>query len=103
MHERTISSLHNYSHRFFRSTELARDFKDPNGLDGYWLTDFGRTCLKRLAAGTSTSSSRRAWRMTGDFGSGKSSFALFLANTFSIPPGAYPKDCSVALPRSCLI
>lgn len=92
MRDRTISSLHNYSHRFFRSTDLARDFKDPNGLDGYCLTDFGRTCLGRLAAGITPGSSRRAWRMTGDFGSGKSSFALFLANTFSDPLRRLPKE-----------
>src|SRR5215831_5949292 len=85
MHDRATSSLHNYSQRFLRSTELARDFSDPNGLDGYCLTDFGRSCLKRIAPGLQPDSSLRAWRLTGDFGSGKSSFALFLANAFSDP------------------
>jgi len=92
MHERTISSLHHYSNRFFRSTELVRDFDDPNGLDGYCLTDFGRTCLTRISTGLQQSSSRRAWRLTGDFGTGKSSFALLLANAFSDARNRLPKS-----------
>jgi hypothetical protein len=80
MRDLNISSVHHYSNRFLRSTDLSRDFDDPNGLQGYWLTDFGKTCLRRLSDGLKTNSSRRAWRLTGDFGSGKSSFALLLAN-----------------------
>ena len=77
----TISSIHRYSTRFLRSTDLVRDFHDPKGLEGYKLTDFGHACLNRIADGLRPSSSNRAWRLTGDFGSGKSSFALLLANT----------------------
>ena len=91
MREREISSLHRYSNRFLRSTDLVRDFDDPNGLQGYWLTDFGRTCLTQMAAGFQPQSSRRAWRLTGDFGSGKSSFALLLANTVSDAEHRLPK------------
>lgn len=80
MRDLNISSIHRYSNRFLRSTDLSRDFNDPNGLQGYWLTDFGKSCLNRLSDGLKTNSSRRAWRLTGDFGSGKSSFALLLAN-----------------------
>src|SRR5882724_498419 len=82
MRERATSSIHNYSHRFLRSTELARDFSDPKALEGYCLTDFAKACLKRISPGLGENSSLRAWRLTGDFGSGKSSFALFLANAF---------------------
>jgi hypothetical protein len=91
MRERTISSLHRYSNRFFRSTDLVRDFDDPKGLEGYWLTDFGRNCLARMAAGLQPQSSHRSWRLTGDFGSGKSSFALLLANTVSEARNRIPK------------
>jgi hypothetical protein len=89
--ERTIASLHRYSNRFFRSTDLVRDFNDSHGLDGYWLTDFGRTCLSRIATGLDPNSGRRTWRLTGDFGSGKSSFALLLANAFSERQQKLPK------------
>lgn len=91
MVERTIASIHRYSNRFLRSTDLIRDFYDPNGLDGYWLTEFGRSCISRIAAGLHPNSGRRAWRLTGDFGSGKSSFALLLANSFSEMQDTLPK------------
>lgn len=81
MSEFTISSLHQHSGRFLRSTDLVRDFDDPHCLQGYWLTDFGRSCLGRISDGFRPSSGSRTWRLTGDFGSGKSSFALLLANT----------------------
>jgi len=82
MRDQNIASIHRYSNRFLRSTDLVRDFHDPKGLEGYWLTEFGRSCLTRISDGLRPNSSRRAWRLTGDFGSGKSSFALLLANTF---------------------
>lgn len=85
MVEKLISSILGASNRFLRSTDLVRDFEDPNGLDGYWLTDFGRDCLAQIACGFSIESGRRAWRLTGDFGSGKSSFALLLANALRDP------------------
>lgn len=84
--------MHRYSNRFLRSTDLSRDFNDPNGLRGYCLTDFGLSCLNRISEGLQTNSSRRAWRLTGDFGSGKSSFALLLANAFRDAKGRLPKE-----------
>lgn len=80
MSNTTIASIHRYSNRFLRSTDLSRDFNDPNGLQGYCLTDFALSCLSRLTDGLKLGSGHRAWRLTGDFGSGKSSFALLLAN-----------------------
>jgi len=80
MPETLISSLYRTSRRFLRSTDLVRDFDDPRALDGYWLTDFARACLEQIADGFRSDSGHRAWRLTGDFGSGKSSFALLLAN-----------------------
>ena len=38
--------------------------------------------FRRIAAGLHTNSGRRAWRITGDYGVGKSSFALALAHLF---------------------
>src|ERR1700730_2477406 len=92
MRDQTISSLHRYSNRFLRSTDLVRDFDDPAGLKGYWLTDFGRLCLQRLSEGVRPGSGHRAWRLTGDFGSGKSSFALLLANSFRDAKNRLPKE-----------
>ena len=83
MSDLLIASLHSYSSRFLRSTDLVRDFDDPRGLNGYWLTDFGQSCLDRLSDSFRLDSGRRTWRLTGDFGTGKSSFALLLARTAS--------------------
>lgn len=78
-----IASLFDVTPRYLRSTNLERDFHDPRALQHYVLTPHGRTCLNRLAAGLRPGSTQRAWRMTGNYGTGKSSFALFLAHWFS--------------------
>jgi len=78
----TISSLFEISQRFLRSTNIERDFADPKALDNYILTDHAAECLSRLAVGMQPTSTQRAWRVTGTYGSGKSSFALLLAHWF---------------------
>ena len=79
----TIARLFHINPRFLRSTHLERDFSDPNSCTGYILTDFTKSCVERLIEGLLTNSTRRAWRLTGDYGTGKSSFALVLAHLFS--------------------
>ena len=83
MPEKVIGDLFKIGSRFLRSTHLERDFKDPTVLSGYVVTDFTRSCLGRVASGLKPSSGQRAWRMTGDYGSGKSTFALLLAHWFA--------------------
>lgn len=86
-----ISSLFKIGNRYLRSTHLERDFNDPNALDDYVISDFSRDCLKRLSKGIAVNSSQRAWRITGDYGSGKSSFALFLAHWFAGDASNFPQ------------
>ena len=81
--DNTIAHLFHINPRFFRSTHLERDFLTPDSCTGYILTDFAKSCLERLAEGLSANSTRRAWRLTGDYGTGKSSFALVLAHLLS--------------------
>ena len=83
MHDNSIASLFTFGNRFLRSANLDRDFQDPSALSGYVLTDFTRSCLTRVAGGLKPGSGQRAWRMTGDYGCGKSSFALLLAHTLA--------------------
>jgi hypothetical protein len=83
MTENSLSTTLRLKDRFLRSTDLKRDFGDAQALDGYWLTEFGATCLRTVATGVRTDSGRRAWRLTGDYGTGKSSFALFLATAMA--------------------
>ncbi len=80
------------SERFLRSADLVRDYEDPKALEGYHLTPFTRQCLARIGEGMETNSSRRAWRLTGQYGTGKSSFGLLLASTL--------RDASNRLPKS---
>jgi hypothetical protein len=87
----TISSLFHTRKRFLRSAHLERDFRDPAALEGYIVTREVRENLTRLRTGLNPASGQRAWRITGDYGSGKSSFALLLAHAFagkdsSLPP-----------------
>ena len=78
-----ISQNFNIKNKFLRSTNLERDFSDKNALENYVLTNHALDCLERIATGCKDSSSQRAWRITGDYGTGKSSFALFLAHWLS--------------------
>ena len=79
----TIARLFHINPRFFRSTHLERDFSNPDSCTEYIPTDFTKSCLERLAEGLLANSTRRAWRLTGDYGTGKSSFALVLAHLLS--------------------
>jgi hypothetical protein len=99
MPEPSIAGLFNIQNRFVRSIHLERDFADPSSLKGYVLTSQARQSLDRLAAGLSPTSGQRAWRMTGDYGSGKSSFALLLAHVFGGQFDTLPKNLRHGLHR----
>ena len=108
MPEKRVADLLDMRNRFLRSAHLERDFRDPAALSGYVVTDFARSCIGRMANGLKPRSGNRAWRMTGDYGSGKSSFALLLAHWFAghdakFPPplrkAVDPQQFGVARPR----
>ena len=80
MSDNRIADILNIEGRFLRSAHLERDFFDSTALDGYVVTDFARSSLARVAAGLKPGSGQRAWRITGHYGAGKSSFALLLAH-----------------------
>lgn len=73
--------------RYVRAVNIERDLEDPEALEGYLLTDSVRSALERLCGGLQASSSQRAWRITGAYGSGKSAFGLFLTSLFIYPIG----------------
>lgn len=77
---RTISELLNVPARFLRSAQLEKDFHDVRALENYIVTPAMAAALLRITDGLRDGSSRRAWRVTGDYGVGKSSFALVLAH-----------------------
>jgi len=92
MSQKAISELIRIDSRFLRSAQLERDFNDPQSLEGYCVTAETSRHLKRLGNAFRPNSSNRAWRITGDFGSGKSSFALVLANLLSRRSNELPKN-----------
>src|SRR5262245_52495563 len=83
MPEQRIADILNLQPRFLRSAHLERDFRDAEALSGYIVTDFARSALARMRQGLGANSGQRAWRITGHYGAGKSSFALLLAHLLS--------------------
>ena len=77
-----ISGFFRVPSRFLRSVQLERDFHDLAALEHYVVTPHMAEAVRRVADGLRTNSGRRAWRITGDYGVGKSSFALVLAHLF---------------------
>jgi hypothetical protein len=86
-----ISNVFRIKHRYLRSAHLERDFYDPSILDSYIYTDFTTSCIERLAQGLKAKSGHRAWRLTGDYGSGKSLFAILLAHWLAGQKLPFPK------------
>tara|TARA_R110002049_G_scaffold285698_4_gene467044 strand:+ start:197733 stop:201173 length:3441 start_codon:yes stop_codon:yes gene_type:complete len=75
----SIAKLLQPSQRFSRSVHLERDFADTTALNQYVVTDRVAQLCRRFASAFGEGSTERAWRITGDYGTGKSCFALALA------------------------
>ncbi len=80
-----IRDLLRIPERYLRSVHLERDFHDLRALQQYVVTPPMIAAATRIAEGLCPGSGRRAWRVTGDYGSGKSSFALVLAQLLRDP------------------
>src|SRR5690349_8282622 len=78
-----ISDLFHIERRFLRSANLERDFRDPSALDGYVVTRHVEESINRINTGLDKKSGQRAWRITGGYGTGKSSFALLLSQLYA--------------------
>lgn len=76
---RTVGDLMQINPRFRRSVQIEMDLNDPTSTEHYIVTDFVRNCFGRISASFEQGCTQRAWRLTGDYGSGKSAFALALA------------------------
>ena len=77
--------------RFARSINIERDFRDPHALDDYFVTNRIEQLLERVSMAFAKDSTERAWRITGDYGTGKSCFALALAHICSSAAKDLPK------------
>ena len=80
-----IAQLFRVPERYLRSVHLERDFDNPVALRRYVMTPPMQALFSRIVAGLQPGSTNRAWRVTGDYGTGKSSFALVLAHLLRDP------------------
>ncbi|WP_263408829.1 hypothetical protein [Terriglobus tenax] len=78
-----LNELVSVAPRYARSVNLERDGFTDAAVDGYVITSTADLFLQRLGRALSGKGGHRAWTLTGPYGAGKSSFALFLANLFS--------------------
>ncbi|MCC7643317.1 MULTISPECIES: hypothetical protein [unclassified Janthinobacterium] len=75
-----------------RSVHLERDIEDPRSSLAYILTPVARQALDRITEGLQPDSTQRAWRIAGDYGSGKTDFGLALARIAKGEKGELPKN-----------
>ena len=90
--DQSVSSLFLVRPAFLRSVDVAEDYTDPRSSAHYIVTNLVRETLGRISSGLRPSSSQRAWRLTGDYGTGKSSFALALARVAAGQHERLPHD-----------
>lgn len=80
----TLSEIISVKQRFGRSVNLERDFYSRVSLEGYVVTTTARQSFGRLLQACSNKTTERAFTLTGPYGSGKSTFALFAAKVFDV-------------------
>ena len=88
--------------RHLRSVEIARDYADPQSSSDYVVTPFLQATFERVAASLAPDTTARAWRLTGDYGSGKSSFGLAFARYAAGELDAIPAPLRLDAPRVSL-
>ncbi len=74
-----LASVVSIRSRYSRSTHLVKDLGTGRAERDYVLTSTARGLLDRIVEAMSRSDGAKAWSLTGPYGTGKSSFALFLA------------------------
>ena len=80
--ERPISDYLEVARQFRRSANLEKDYRSLSQNGEYILTPTALESLHRLTEGLTPGSASRAWTITGPYGVGKSSFAVFLTRVF---------------------
>ena len=83
----SLVNLVEVGRRFQRSVNLDRDTGSPDALNGYVVTPAVRRAISQITDGLGDAAGDRAWSLVGPYGSGKSAFAVFLADLLS-PSGS---------------
>jgi len=74
--------------RFKRSVDLTHDFHTAPNIGGYIVTPTARKVLGQVHESLTEERPERAWTLTGPYGGGKSTFALFAAHVMRGTPDA---------------
>ena len=77
--------------RFHRSAHLPRDWENRDAPGGYVVTGAIRETARQILEELTTPGGARAWTLTGPYGSGKSSFLLFLADLLARKDPEHPE------------
>lgn len=96
----SIASLMRIHPNFMRSVHLERDIKDSISSLGYILTPTAEQALNRIKAGFKGQSTQRAWRLTGDYGTGKTDFGLMLSRVAKGARDELPRDVHQFISRN---
>lgn len=93
----TIADLLGRPAMFYRSVSLDCDAADPSAGRSYVLTPWLERGAAEVIAGMRESGTRRAWRVIGDFGVGKSALALAIVQALD------PRIADPAMPMRRLV
>lgn len=86
----TVASILAPPRPFLRAVQLDRDIHERGALSALVLTTPLQEGLERLSGGLQKRSPKRAWRVTGDYGVGKSTLALAFARIVAPDAVAIP-------------
>ncbi|MBZ5605649.1 MAG: hypothetical protein LAO79_25395 [Acidobacteriia bacterium] len=91
-HKSAMDRLLQIRPRFMRSVHLERDMSDASSSQGYILTPVAHNAITRICGSFYSNSTQRAFRIAGDYGSGKSAFGLALARVAAGYANALPRE-----------
>jgi hypothetical protein len=75
----SLAEIVSVADRFHRSVNVTRDWRSGIGFKDYLVTPTARRLGERMLSELGEPNGTRAWSLIGPYGSGKSAFALFLA------------------------
>jgi hypothetical protein len=94
----TLGSIIRVNPRFMRSVHLEADIQALDSSRSFVLTSVAEDSISRIIAGLHKGATQRAWRLTGDYGSGKSEFALALARVLAGNKAQLPRSLQGFVP-----
>lgn len=78
--QRYLNQIFSIRGRFHRSANLLRDWQKQNGLGEYVLTPTADEAVQKIVTGIVSKKDQKVWAITGPYGTGKSSFVLFVSD-----------------------